>query len=132
MIPTVERLMSKKIFSIPSGRSVREAAEQMAGHAIGSLLVSRDGGFVGILTEVDIVRKVVAEGLDPNLIPVAQVMTSPLITIEADRSVIGANDLMERKKIRHLAVTQRGEIIGVISVRDFLHPLYLEQEATGF
>ncbi len=132
MIPTVERLMSKKIFSIPSERGVREAAEQMAGHAIGSLLVSRDGGFVGILTEVDIVRKVVAEGLDPNLIPVAQVMTSPLITIEADRSVIGANDLMERKKIRHLAVTQRGEIIGVISVRDFLHPLYLEQEATGF
>ena len=59
-------------------------------------------------------------------------MASPLITIEANESVVDANDLMEQKKVRHLGVTRKGEIIGILSVRDLLHPLYVEQEASGF
>lgn len=132
MIPSVEKLVSKKIFSISDQKSVLEAAEEMAGNEIGSLLVTRKGRYVGIITEVDIVRKVVAKGISPDDVSVATVMASPLITIEASESVVDANDLMEQKKLRHLGVTRKGEIVGVLSVRDLLHPLYVEQEASGF
>jgi CBS domain-containing protein len=81
---------------------------------------------------------VVAKGIDPAATTVRTVMTSPLITIEADRSVLDANDLMEQKKIRHIGVTRNGKIIGMVSIRDFLHPLDVkeqadvEQKASGF
>ncbi len=133
MIPSVENLMSKKIISIAAEKSVLKAAEEMAGNEIGSLLVTRKGDYVGIITEVDIVRKVVAKGMSPANVSVVTVMSSPLITIEADQSVVDANDLMEQKKVRHIGVTKKGEIIGVLSVRDLLHPLWdMEQEASGF
>ncbi|MFY9268319.1 MAG: CBS domain-containing protein [Candidatus Manganitrophaceae bacterium] len=132
MVPVVEKLMSKKICSIASGESVLKGAKEMAWKKIGSLLVSREGEYIGIITEVDILRKVVAKEIDPATVPVENVMTSPLITVEADLPVVDANDLMERKKVRHLGVTRNGKIIGVVSVRDFLHPIEMEQEASGF
>jgi len=138
MLPTVEKLMTTKIYSIGSEMNVRHAAEEMARNRIGSLLVTQEGNYTGIITEVDIIRKVVAKGIDPAATPVKTVMTSPLITIEADRSVLDANDLMERKKIRHIGVTRNGKIIGMVSIRDFLHPLDVkeqadvEQQASGF
>ncbi|MCG3113562.1 MAG: CBS domain-containing protein [Candidatus Manganitrophus sp. SB1] len=129
--------MSTKIHSIGSEKNVRSAAEEMARNQIGSLLVTQEGNYTGIITEVDIIRKVVAKGIDPAATTVRTVMTSPLITIEADRSVLDANDLMEQKKIRHIGVTRNGKIIGMVSIRDFLHPLSVEQpsaeqKASGF
>ena len=132
MIPTVEKLTTQEICSIASERSVREAAEEMAEGDIGSLLVQEEGAYIGIITEVDIVRKVVAKGIDPSTLSVVKAMTSPLTMIEADRSIVDANDLMERKKVRHLGVAKKGKIIGVLSVRDLLQPLYKEQKVTGF
>jgi CBS domain-containing protein len=131
MLPTVENLVSGKIYSIRSGRSVREAAEEMARKKIGSLLIAHEGAYIGIITEVDIIRKVVANGIDPAAIPVQRVMSSPVVAIDAGRSIVEANDLMERKKIRHLAVTRDGLIVGLVSVRDFLRPLHVE-EASSF
>ncbi|MDC4204130.1 MAG: CBS domain-containing protein [Candidatus Manganitrophus sp.] len=122
--------MSTKIYSIGSEKNVRSAAEEMARNQIGSLLVTQEGNYTGIITEVDIIRKVVAKGIDPAATTVRTVMTSPLITIEADRSVLDANDLMEQKKIRHIGVTRNGKIIGMVSIRDFLHPLSVEQPST--
>lgn len=138
MLPTIEKLMSTKIYSIGSEKTVRNAAEEMARNKIGSLLVTREGNYIGIITEVDIIRKVVAKGIDPAVTSVKSVMTAPLITIEADRSILDANDLMEQKKIRHLGVTRNGKVIGMVSVRDFLHPLDVkepsdvERRASGF
>lgn len=131
MLPVAGNLISGKIYSIQSQRNIREAAEEMARREIGSLLVSEKGSYIGIITEVDMIRKVVAKGLDPAATSVEKVMTTPLITIEENRSVVDANDLMEKHKIRHLGVTRKGMIVGLVSVRDFLHPLPMEQ-ASGF
>ncbi|NKE70832.1 cyclic nucleotide-binding/CBS domain-containing protein [Candidatus Manganitrophus noduliformans] len=132
MIPLVERFMTTKINAIDAEKNIAEVAKEMANHRIGSLLVTRKGTYVGIITETDIVRKVIAKQLDPSGIPARQVMQSPLITIEADRTVMEANDLMEGKGIRHLAVTRGGEVVGVFSVRDLLRPLYMEEMAGFF
>lgn len=132
MTPLVERFMTTKINTIDAEQNIAEAAKEMANHGIGSLLVMREGAYVGIVAEADIVRKVIAKKLDPASILVWQVMQFPLITIEADRTVMEANDLMEEKGVRHLAVTRGEEVIGVFSVRDLLRPLYMEEMAGFF
>ncbi len=128
MIPEIGSLMSEEIFAIDGNRNVQQAAEEMSRLCIGSLLVKQDGEYVGMITEVDIVRKVVAERHVPENVLVEEVMASPLISIEAQQSVVEANGLMEEKKLRHLVVRRYGDIVGVVSVRDFLHPLYIEEE----
>jgi CBS domain-containing protein len=132
MIPQVERFMTMKINTIGADQTVSEAAKEMATHAIGSLLVTQEGTYVGIITEADIVRKVIAKQLNPARITAMEVMHAPLVTIEADQTVMEANDLMESKGIRHLAVTRGGEVIGLLSVRDLLRPLYMEERAGFF
>ncbi len=126
MVPKIETLMSPRIFRIDAGRSVQDAVDEMARLNVGSLLVMRNGKFEGMLTEVDIVRKVVAKKRMPSEVLVEEIMASPLITIDAEESIVEANALMEEKQIRHLAVTRSANIVGVVSVRDFLHPLTME------
>ncbi len=118
--------VSQKIFSIESDRTVLDLAHQMTEKKVGSLLVTRDGKYIGIATEVDIVRKVVNKELHPKETSVSSIMSAPLITIEANASFMEANDKMEENNIRHLVVTKEGTIVGVLATRDLLHPIYVE------
>jgi len=127
MIPTIQTLMSKSLSAIDAAKSVEEAAEQMARLRTGSLLVRRDDDFVGMITDVDIVRKAVAKRLKPSRLRVEEVMSAPLITIRTDQSILEANALMEKHHLRHLGVTQFGRVVGVVSVRDFLHPILIQE-----
>ncbi len=122
----VEERMSKKIFSVEADGSVLDLARQMTERRAGSMLVTRDGKYIGIVTEVDVVRKVVSKELHPKETPVSSIMTTPLVTVEAEASIMEANDLMEERGLRHLAVTKDGVVAGVLSIRDLLHPVYVE------
>ena len=122
MIP-VKLVMRKEILSTNVKTPVRKAAKLMDDRRIGSLIIKRGRDNVGILTESDIVQKVVAAGRDPATTPVGDVMSTPLITIEAKESVVDADELMERHHIRHLVVMEKGKVAGVVSVRDLLFPL---------
>ncbi len=112
--------MSRQILSISPSAPVIEAARTMRESRVGALLVSDGGRFVGIVTESDLVRNVLAVGGDANQMQVSQVMHAPLITIEIDRSAHDASDLMAERGIRHLVVTEDGKIVGILSVRDLL------------
>lgn len=123
MVP-VKLVMTKKVLKVRPGTKVKKVAEMMERKGVGSVLISDDDGYAGIITDADIVRRVVAAGLDPNATPVEKVMTTPLLAIEADRSVVDANDIMDQERIRHLGVIEHGKIIGVLSVRDLLRHVY--------
>ena len=125
---SIKQIMSKVLLKIDGQAMVQEVAKVMKRERVGSLLVTREGQINGIITETDIVQKLVAANLDPGNTRVEMITSSPLLTIEAEQSVREANDLMDRKHVRHLAVTEQGKIVGVISVRDLLHPLYLEED----
>ena len=114
------QLMTKEPSSIHAEASVQDAAKQIRDSRIGSLLVERANQLVGILTETDIVKGVAADGFDLGQILVHQIMSSPILTLESDRSVIDAYDMMADNGVRHLAVTEGGRIVGVVSVRDIL------------
>jgi signal-transduction protein with cAMP-binding, CBS, and nucleotidyltransferase domain len=113
-------LMTRDVKSIDRGASVRDAARLMRDKGVGSLLVHSHGDYVGIVSETDVVRRGVAEGLDLDQAPVHLVMSSPIITLDIKKSAVEANALMSERAIRHLAITEEGKIVGVLSVRDLL------------
>ncbi|MDE3034419.1 MAG: CBS domain-containing protein [Nitrospirota bacterium] len=120
MLRPLAVMMTRSILTIGPDAMLAEAARLMRDAQVGALLVVREGAYLGIVSEADLVRKAMARELDPAQAPVKTVMTSPLITIESDRSAHDASDLMADRGIRHLAVTQDGQIVGMISVRDLL------------
>ena len=116
---TVGQLMAREISVIPEAASLQEAARQMQAQRIGSLLVEKAGEYSGIITETDVVRAV-AEHQDIAQLSVQGLMSSPIISIDKKLSPQYARDLMADRRIRHLAITEEGNIVGIISVRDLL------------
>lgn len=98
--------------------TVTDAAKIMDVKNIGSLFIEEDGKVIGIITEGDVLRKIVAQGKDPSTTLVKDIMSSPLITIEPEKSIEEANELMAQHKIRRLPVDNNGEIVGIVSMTD--------------
>jgi predicted transcriptional regulator len=113
-------LMQRTIETIRSDEPVAEAATRMLEKQIGSLVVREDNEIVGIVTEADIVRKLLAHQLDPGATRVGSIMNSPLVDIDINRTVRDASELMTKHRIRHLAVTDHGKTVGILSVRDLV------------
>ncbi len=113
-------LMRTSMETIASERTVLEAAQTMAEKRIGSLLVLEAGEMVGIVTETDVVRKVIAARLSANSTRVGTVMNYPLIQIDINRTVRDASRRMAEERIRHLAVTEENKVVGLLSVRDLV------------
>lgn len=116
--------MHRYLEAVPPKTTIVEAADRMREKSLGSLLVEstdaagRMSRRSGIVTETDLVRKVLAKGIDPFLAMVDQIMTSPLLTITPDRPMLDASHLMEASHVRYLCVSDKDEIVGIISMRD--------------
>lgn len=130
MIP-VKRVMARNIVTVDKNATVMEVAGLMATKNVGSVLIvdKENGEFLGIITERDIVRKVVAKGVDGSSYMVKGVMSSPLVAIESNKTIFEAGDLMDQKKVRHLAVTEGGAVVGMVSIRDLINPPAYEEDA---
>ena len=115
---TISEVMSKEPKKIASNTSVVEAATSMRDERVGSFLVERNGEFVGMVTDTDVVRKAVAEKKDLAKTTVETIMTAPLNSIDATKTVPEAHDMMGDLGVRHLAVREAGKVVGVISVGD--------------
>ncbi len=124
---TVEQLMTHKLVTINVEASVVDAARLMRDRSIGSVFVEEQGRVIGIVTEADIVRKVTGYGLLPDLTSVEAIMSRPLIGIEERRPITEAADLMDQHHTRHLAVLKSGAVVGVLSVRDLLRPVSIDE-----
>jgi len=118
--PQVAEHMSLEIRNVSQDASLREAGQQMQQWKLGSLLVTDRQSYVGYITDSILAREVVAKGLDPNTTVVKTCMRTPVVAIEGDRPIIDAVRMMKEQATRHLAVTQDGAIIGVISVSNVL------------
>jgi CBS domain-containing protein len=130
---TVRDILGKKgsdVISIAPGETVLHAAELMNERGIGGLVVAERGRPVGIFTERDILRRVVAQQKDPATLKVAEAMTSPVIACAPDTSVEECAAMMTAKRIRHLPVVADKRVVGVITIGDVLAFRVSEQEAT--
>ena len=113
-------LMQTSIETINSDAPVRHAAQQMATKKVGALLVQQDGELKGIVTERDLVQKVLSQEKDATSLTVKATMNHPLIDIDINRTIHDASDLMAEKWIRHLPITENHKIVGILSVRDLI------------
>ncbi len=110
----------EKFVTVDRDTDARTAGALMRDRNIGSLFVTRNKEVIGILTDTDMVRRVVAVGLDASKTPVEQLMSAPILGIEEDKTLLDANDLMAKSHLRHLCVTRKGKLVGMISVRDLV------------
>lgn len=117
---TLVQVMRKELKNVRYDVSVKDAAKRMRDEKVSSLLVEKNDELIGIITDTDVVRRAVAEGSDLTKTAVYTIMTSPIASIESLRTVQDAHDMMGDLGVRHLGVTEKGKLVGVVSVRDLL------------
>ena len=130
---TVRHLLASKksiLFTVAPDAPVLEAVRSMAEHGVGALLVMREGTLTGIVSERDYARKVVLHGRASADTPVAQIMSSPVLTVSPEASVQHCMVLMTERRIRHLPVIENGRVIGVVSIGDLVKSLIEDQQRT--
>jgi len=117
----VSQLIKEKgaeVHSIEPDATVAEAVRQMGDAKIGALLVAEGESIVGIFTERDVLRRVVAESRDPVSTKVRDVMTRSVIQVRPTTLVEEAMAIMTEKRCRHLPIMEGGKVIGLVSIGD--------------
>jgi len=120
----VEDVMVKDVITISYRTSVKRAAQVMNKHEIGCLIVVKGRKAVGIVTERDMLKRVVAKAANPQKTKVEEIMSHPLIVVEPDMDLEDAVKLMFEMKIKKLPVVEKGKLVGLISITDIarFHP----------
>ena len=106
--------------TVPLGRTVREVVALLAERKIGAVPVMDGTNVVGIMSERDVITCLGHQGPEILDWPVEKIMTTPVITVEQDRTVLAALSLMTSRRIRHLPVMEDGRLIGVVSIGDLV------------
>jgi CBS domain-containing protein len=118
--PKVADFMSRSIRSISQDATLKDTAQLLQEWKIGSLLVEGGDELIGSITETELTREVIANGVDANTATVKTCMREPIISLESSDSIVEAVRLMKEKATRHVCVTESGKIVGLISVSDIL------------
>jgi len=132
----VKDVMVREVITIDSEQSAKNAARLMAKFGISGLVVLREEELVGILTERDILTRVVASGQNPENISVKEIMTEPIIVVNPMMPLDKAVRIMFQEKIKKLPVVTKVEenlrLVGILSLTDIarLHPKLLEDIRT--
>jgi formate/nitrite transporter len=117
----IRKLMTQGPPIVAPEKTIAEAVETMKHHSVGSVLVGKsDDDVVGIVSEADIVRKVLAAGVQPDTVQVKEIMSSPLISVDVKTAIYKIYSTMTEHRIRHMVITEEGKKIGFVSVKDLL------------
>jgi len=112
--------VDEAFFNIRGEATAVEAAKKMRDNKLGALIVVGGGEDLGIVTETDLSRKIVADELSPKETKVKFIMTKPIISIEGESSMMDAFVLMGNHNIRNIAVTEEGTTMGILSIKNFV------------
>jgi CBS domain-containing protein len=115
---TVDAYMSSPVLTAKADAFAYDAVLEMFEHNVGALLVKKNEEYVGVFSKTDWIHKVLKWEGDPVSIKVSSIMTAPIISVEKDEPLAKASLLMERNRIRHVAVTDNEKIVGILSVKD--------------
>jgi len=114
----VEDVMVDKVITVKEDETVKRAVDIMNNHEIGCLVVEKDGSAVGILTERDLMKRVLAKCKDPKKIKVCEVMTQPLMYVSPKTDVEQAAKIMFKLRIKKLPVIEERRLVGLVTVTD--------------
>ncbi len=111
--------MTKDVEMVHSEHTIQQAAKIMEDDGVGSVVIMKNSKPVGIMTERDFAVKVISNEISPST-KISEVMTSPVIHVSPEESVLQVSDIMIEKKIRKIPVFDAGEISGIITATDIL------------
>lgn len=129
-IDVVLRQKPQQVWSIAPDLSVYQSIEQMAEKRVGALLVMDKGELLGIISERDYARKVILQGRSSKDATVAEIMSSPAITVSLRHTVGDCMRIITDNRIRHLPVLAGAEVVGLVSIGDLVNWIIREQEMT--
>ena len=117
----VKDVMSSPAVTAPENTPVDKTAQLMSSDRLGCIIVtSKDGKALGIITESDLVKRVLAKNIEPSKLTAKEVMSAPLITVDPDEVLTETAKRMNRLNIRRLGVMYKGNLVGIISSKDIL------------
>ena len=116
----VRDVMTRTVVTATPDMSAAQAGKKMVENRVGSIIIVKDGGPVGIVTESDMVAKVIFKNIKPSSIKLEQLMSKPLITTKSSDDVHEAVLMMAQKKIRRLPVIDGDELVGIITDADVI------------
>lgn len=116
----VRDIMVRNVKTVRTDDTVLEAVSKMNKFRIGSVIVTNNGRPVGIITERNILQRIVEPCLDPAVVRAKDIMSSPLITIDANAAVEEAAQIMARRQIKKLPVVEGGKVVGILSTSDIV------------
>ena len=121
-----------EIITINQNSSIKAAADKMFSHKVSCLIVnSNDGEFIGLVTERDIVNRVVASSLDIDKSTISTIMSTQIISCTPNTPSSEVREIMTANQIRHLPIIEKGSVIGIISTRDLMARQLLEDRAAA-
>jgi CBS domain-containing protein len=116
----VREIMTREVCTALQEESLLNASRKMLEYGVGSIVVMENGNPVGIVTEKDIVEKVISRNKVPSDVLLKDIMTSPLIVINPLTSLRDAAQIMLKKGIRRLPIVENGKLVGIITDNDIL------------
>lgn len=116
----VRDVMETDVKTVRPDSSVMEAIQKMNKFDVGSIVVVQERRPVGIITERDILRKILEPGLDPVTVRARQIMSSPIVTTKEDLAIEEAAKIMTTKKIKKIPVVRDGRLIGIVTATDLV------------
>lgn len=120
----VKHLIRKPPLTLGPEETVAQAARTMVLHGVGAATIVEASAVVGVVTERDILQKVVAAGIDPSTTQVRTIMSSPAFSVPETISVSAAGELMRKHHIRHLVVLdEEGKQVGMLALRNLLYDI---------
>lgn len=114
----VEGAMIEDVVTVDAEATVKEAVEIMNKHEIGCLVVMEKNKLVGILTERDMLKKVLGESRNPETTKVSEIMTTPVITTSPTTNLEEAAKLMFKKNVKKLPIVSEGKLVGLVTLTD--------------
>ena len=120
MVLKIENVMVSDVITIEAEATVRQAVYLMNKHEIGCLVVMRKGKPVGIVTETDMVKRVILKSVNPEKTKVKEIMSKPLVVGNPQMDIDEASKLMQRQKIKKLPVVERGRLVGLVTTTDLV------------
>ena len=114
----IKTYMLKDVKTCTENETIYSVAKIMSTYNIGSVVVVKDDIPIGIFTERDLLKRVVASGKNPKKVLVSEVMTKDLITVDSDKELKEVYHVFVMNHIRHLPVTKNGHLVGIVSMKD--------------
>jgi CBS domain-containing protein len=116
-----EIIKGRKLVTVPQDTSILEVVRAMTKHKVGAMIISDDQKkVIGIFTERDLMKRVVAEEVDTKQTPISAVMTRKLISVSINESVPYCLRKMKEKKFRHMLIVEGRHVVGIVSQRDLI------------